>query len=345
MHSVAQMKVYVCLFSFVIGLFFWASPAFAQGDASSFERLRQAETASARLVLWRGRLTEDKIKAQLSHMRAQGVPVLSWAAIAAVTIAHSKKAPLKDRSTGLVFDQSLERFSAVAWPALRRYRMPATVLIDPAQENPESARAVVRRLRQNGIAFGLRLPAGVTPEHAARRLAAFKSITGQSRPVLLMVGDGVISGKPLPLVLADIPRLTTDHGVIEPGTDAADLPAFVVSHLAATSPRFQAIIDALPLPVSDITPRQRLIGRGDVNPPAFGFTVAAGLDDRLGDLICRASGNVGARIERLGAYRIEVRLNRRFSPGLHRIDCLLPGRGTRDNVRWRWFGVRFRVEN
>lgn len=328
-----------------MGLFFMAAPAAAQGSASDFERLRQAETASARLMLWRGRLDQDKIQSQLSHMREQGVPVLSWASIAAATIKHSKKVPLKDRSTGLVFDQSLERFSSIAWPALRRYRMPATVLVDPAQENPESARTLAQRLRQSDISFGLRLPSNPSPELAAQNLAAFKSITGQRNPALLMVGDGIISGTPLPLVLADIPRLTTDHGLIEPGTNAADIPAFVVSHLAASSTRFQAIIDAVPLPVSDITPGKRLIARGDVNPPAFGFTVAAGLDDRLGDLICRASGNVGARIERLGAYRIEVRLNRRFSPGLHRIDCLLPGRGTRDNVRWRWFGVRFRVEN
>ena len=301
-------------------------------SAQDFSALRAAETAHTRLLLWRGRIQPEQLSRQLEELETRG----GWTLPLDAALSSTE---LDDRAAVLIFDVPVTRFQQELWPMLRRAGMTALLLVDPTHE--DATKETLELLAEGGIQFGLRLPKRTTPELAMERLLAFKNLAGDA-PIAFMMGDGVLTDRRLPLTLTGLPQITTDQGVAHQGTGMA-LPSFVVSHLPVTSNRFSAIINALPLPITDVTPRNREILAPQTNPPAFGFTVAEGLEAQLGQITCRASGGLQTTVERLSARRIEVRLNRAFSPGLHRIDCLLPGRGTRDDLRWRWHGVRFRV--
>jgi hypothetical protein len=100
--------------------------------------------------------------------------------------------------------------------------------------------------------------------------------------------------------------------------------------------RFQLVVNALPLPVSDLTPTDPLVT--SVNPPLLGFTVTAEVG-HLRRLSCFSSNEGKVSVEILGAIRVEVRMTKVFGRGRTRVNCTLPGPGG----RWRWFGTLFNV--
>ncbi len=126
-------------------------------------------------------------------------------------------------------------------------------------------------------------------------------------------------------------------GVAHAGADRFYLPRFPFNENFGSVDRLRLAATALPLPVADVTPFDFSLTR---NPPHFGFTVSPEIGS-LERLSCFASpGSDGpARVQRLGARRIEVRIDRAFPPGRARFNCTLPmGDG-----RWRWFGTQFYV--
>jgi hypothetical protein len=113
------------------------------------------------------------------------------------------------------------------------------------------------------------------------------------------------------------------------------LPRFALNEQYGDLERFRLIAASLPLPATEITPSEPVLG---TNPPPFGFTLAEDVGD-LDRLTCFASGQETTAVERLGSRRIEVRLENPFPPGRARINCTLPG----PDGRWRWFGMQFLV--
>jgi peptidoglycan/xylan/chitin deacetylase (PgdA/CDA1 family) len=123
-------------------------------------------------------------------------------------------------------------------------------------------------------------------------------------------------------------------GVAHGGMDTLTLPRFALNERYGGIDRFRLVTNALPLPVSDVLPKDPLLSE---NPPAFGFT----LDSSIGNpasLSCFASSEGETHLEYL-EQRVEVRLKQPFPPGRSRINCTMPGP---DN-RWRWFGTQFVV--
>ena len=125
-------------------------------------------------------------------------------------------------------------------------------------------------------------------------------------------------------------------GVIHAGESLYYLPRFALNEQFGDLERFRLGANALPLRVTDVTPADPLL---QTATPAFGFTVADGVDDLAG-LACYASGQGRARLERLGERRIEVRLDEPLPSGRARINCTMPGPGN----RWHWFGRQFYVD-
>jgi len=123
-------------------------------------------------------------------------------------------------------------------------------------------------------------------------------------------------------------------GAFGSGDGSFDLPRFAMNENYAGLERFRLAANALPLPVTDITPADTLIGK--INPPAMGFTVAADIKD-LGQLACFSSHAGKAKLERLGERRVEIRVDEVFPKGRTRVNCTLPAGGG----RWHWFGRQF----
>lgn len=125
-------------------------------------------------------------------------------------------------------------------------------------------------------------------------------------------------------------------GAISRTEDRYALPRFPVNETYGDLDRFRLVVNALPIPVVEVTPVDPLLAANN-NPPPYGFTVLSGFRN-LGSIACYAVGQTLA-IEQLGEQRIEVRLPEAFKPGRNRINCTLPGPGG----RWRWLGRQFYV--
>ncbi|MFQ5763801.1 MAG: chitin deacetylase, partial [Rhodospirillales bacterium] len=123
-------------------------------------------------------------------------------------------------------------------------------------------------------------------------------------------------------------------GAIGSGGNRFDLPRFAMNETYGGEARFRLAVNALPLPVTDVTPADPLITGN--NPPAMGFTITRALKG-LDRLACFSSHAGRARLERLGQRRIEVRVDEAFPKGRTRVNCTLPA----DGGRWHWFGRQF----
>lgn len=119
--------------------------------------------------------------------------------------------------------------------------------------------------------------------------------------------------------------------------DRFKLPRYAMNESYGDMDRFRLAINALPLPVHDVTPSDNKLTPAN-NPPRYGFTVDESVGS-LRSLNCFASGAGKVKTEILGSQRVEVRMDRPFGAGRARINCTL-----RDSSgRWRWFGNQFYV--
>ena len=100
--------------------------------------------------------------------------------------------------------------------------------------------------------------------------------------------------------------------------------------------RFILAVNALPMPISDLSPKNPVILK---NPPNYGFTLSKKIKPKNA-VRCFANNGLKANTKRLGKYRIEIRLNGPFSKGRGRINCTMAGY---DN-RWRWLGRQFIIK-
>jgi poly-beta-1,6-N-acetyl-D-glucosamine N-deacetylase len=125
-------------------------------------------------------------------------------------------------------------------------------------------------------------------------------------------------------------------GAAGAASDRFALPRFPLNEAYGDMDRFRLVANALPLPVSGVTPADTSLAEPAANPPNVGFSVgpaAGGLDT----LNCFASAGE-MRMERLDR-RIELRFAAALPAGRVRINCTLPAGGG----RWRWFGTQFVV--
>lgn len=133
------------------------------------------------------------------------------------------------------------------------------------------------------------------------------------------------------------------NGVAYVGADLYTLPRFPIVGQHSNLDYFKTIINALPLPVSNLEPQNPMIGR---ETPAIGFTVDPELKDDIDALNCYVNGTEKAEIEKIGLSRIEIRLKSTFiNQSQTRVNCTLPVLSNQDDDsisdQWRWIGFLF----
>ena len=128
-------------------------------------------------------------------------------------------------------------------------------------------------------------------------------------------------------------------GVVHAKSDFLALPRFTMTDNFGDFERFQLTANALPLPVTDITPDEMILKQ---NPPMIGFTITPELSD-LSRLSCCISGQGKAPVTRLGGGRIELRLSEKFDERRTRINCTMPDTTVIPGQAqsWRWFGMQY----
>lgn len=326
-------------------------PAYADGAAAgpgpggsgavvfSYDRFGEDQTPSISIRI-------DQFEAHLDELTDGDYTVMP---LPKILEALRTGNPLPDRAVAITIDEASRSAFQEAWPRLKAAGLPFTLFVatDPIDRGSPAhmSWAEIRQLAASGVTIGALGPTTQSlvprrPEdvRADLRRAAdrIQAETGQ-RPTLFAYPQGEAS--------AAIRRVVTEEGftaafgqqsgVIYGQADRWVLPRFVMNESYGSVDRFRLAANALPLPVTDVTPDDPLV---TVNPPPLGFTVVDGLGD-LSKLACFASGLGRTVLERVSDDRIELRLTDPLAPGRTRVNCTLP---TTDG-RWRWFGMQLIV--
>lgn len=255
---------------------------------------------------------------------------------------------LEDRTVAITVDDAFLSVHATAWPKLKAAGFPVTLFVATGAIDRKTKGYMswdqIRELRDAGVTIGSQTHSH--PHMPALDGAAMRrelDLSNQrfmdelgARPTLFAYPYGEFSLATIATVkAAGFKAAFGQHsGVAHGRGDLFSLPRFSLNERYGGIDRFRLIVNALPLPVADILPKDALLGE---NPPAFGFTV----DPAVGGtelLSCFSSSEGETHLERL-AQRVEVRLKSPLPPGRSRINCTMPGP---DN-RWRWLGIQFVV--
>ena len=288
----------------------------------------------------------DQLDAHIAELARGGYTVRP---VADIVAALKTGAPLPDRTVGITIDDAYASVYDHAWPRLRAAGLPFTVFVSSDAIDQGAGGMMnwdqIRELARAGVTIGHHAAAhahmaGADPTanaaDIARATRRLRAELGQA-PTLFAYPYGEYSlALRDAIAVAGFSAAFGQHsGVAHAQSDMFALPRFALNERYGGLDRFTVVAQALPLPVADVTPSEPVLAD---NPPAFGFTVTADVGD-LGRLNCYASGAGATIVERLGARRIEVRIDEAFAPGRARINCTLPG----PDGRWRWFGTQFLV--
>lgn len=133
--------------------------------------------------------------------------------------------------------------------------------------------------------------------------------------------------------------LGQNSGVAYNESDLMALPRFVMTEEYGDLERFRMLANALPLPVSGLTPTASHLRE---RHPNIGFSVSDELIDSLDKLSCFASGQERPAMEIINGNRVELRLKQDFTQERGRINCTMPVKPlAHEETRWRWFGMLF----
>lgn len=292
-------------------------------------------------------VSRDQFEAHISLLEKQKYTV--WP-LEKLAMALKSGDPIPDRTVAITFDDALRTIHDIAWPRLKRAGMPFTVFVATKSVDSGAAGFMswdhLRAMAADGVAIGNHTRthlhmAGATIERnreeirfTRRRLMAELSVDSS----LFAYPYGEMSAAVRELVIEEgfTAAFGQHSGVAHSGTDIYFIPRFAFNERFGDQARFRRAVNALPLPVEDITPFDPLIA---ANPPAFGFSVGADMTG-LRQLACYHSQFGKVDLTRLGERRIEIRFTDKFRKGRSRLNCTLPG----PDGRWRWFGRQFYVK-
>lgn len=289
-------------------------------------------------------ITLEQFEAHIQELQSGGYRVVGLPEIIA---ARREGRPLPDRAVGLSIDDAFRSVYREAWPRLREAGFPFTLFIatDPIDRKASDYMSwdQIREMAAAGVTIGSQTMshlhmADASPERNRQELERsnrrFEEELGQ-RPDLFAYPYGESSLVVQALVKEmNFTAAFGQHSGAIGGGDYFDLPRFAMNENYGGQARFRLAVNALPLPVTDVTPADPLITAN--NPPAMGFTIAGNIRG-LDRLACYSSHEGKARLEHLAGNRIEIRVERAFPKGRTRINCTLPvGKG-----RFRWFGRQF----
>ncbi|CAK0749275.1 Chitooligosaccharide deacetylase [Azospirillaceae bacterium] len=317
-----------------------AFPASASGSAVIFSYNLFGEDRSPA-----NSIRLDQFEAHLEELKSEDYTVLP---LSRIINALRSGEPLPDRTVAITIDDASRSVFRDAFPRLRAAGVPFTLFVasDPIDRHvgTHMTWAELRALVNAGVAIGA-LPASgaamaeqTDEENHADILRTMKRLQTELgvTPAFFAYPYGEYS--------LQVRSRVIDHGfeaafgqqsgVASPRSDRFALPRFILNEAYGSIERFQIAANALPLPVTDITPVDPVLAGN--NPPNFGFSVSNDISD-VARLACFASGQGRTLLERLDVNRIEVRIADPFPPGRARINCTLPA----EEGRWRWLGVQF----
>lgn len=306
-----------------------------------YHRFGEAEYPSTNIRL-------EQFDAHIKELTGGGYNVI---ALDELVAALREKRKLPDRTVAITVDDAFTSVYREAWPRLKAAKLPFTVFVATGQiaAQPNDKYMTwnqIREMHKAGVGFAHH---SVTHAHLAdqgaarvrdelaRATAAFEKELG-FRPKIHAYPYGEASAAVIAAAReAGFAAAFGQHsGALHDGSNFYFLPRFALNEAFGTIERFKLVANALPVYATDISPADPFLGKGQPNPPAFGFSIPGGLPYKQ-RLACYSSQHGKLSLLNLGDLRIEVRLPKAFNPGRGRINCTMPAKGK----RWRWFGYQF----
>lgn len=287
----------------------------------------------------------EQLNAQVAELKGGGYAVLPLADL--VAALRSGK-PVPDKAVAITVDEPTLGFLERGWPVFKAARLPVTLFLatdEMDRGGPDLMTwAQVRGLMADGLGIGTlgasrarmaKTPAELVSADLAKATSRLEAELGQGTKLFAWPGGEASSEAAQVVRQAGFLAAFGQHsGAVWAESDPYFWPRFVQSTAYGDIQRFRLSVRSLPLPAIDITPADPAIR---VNPPAFGFTLAADVPG-IDGLSCFASHQGQVKVERLGP-RIEVRMSKPIPSGRGRLNCTVP---TLEG-RWRWFGWQFSV--
>ena len=291
--------------------------------------------------------TNIKKEQFLKHINELIKPKYNVISIEKAYLAINNIEPTKDRSVVITIDDAYSSVYKYAWPVFKKYSLPFTLFVStdvidnktPGYMNWEQ----IRTLRDNGVTIGsqtkshphmFKLKKDKIIEELSISNKRFIDEIG-SAPKFFAYPYGEYNLEVLEQVKLHgfVAAFGQHSGVAHKSLGMYELPRFAMNEKYGDMDRFLLAVNALPMPVADLTPKNPVISR---NPPAYGFTLSEKIEPKNA-IRCFANNNLRTETKRLGKNRIEIRLSGPFSKGRGRINCTMAGI---DN-RWRWLGRQF----
>lgn len=271
-----------------------------------------------------------------------------------IVAALRDKARLPDRTVAITFDGAYRSALENAIPLLLDNNIPFTVFFSPDQADSNTPQYMgwsdIRRLRKNDIVtLGLHTAAytrlndqdtAEIRQQVNKATARFREMLKDS-PAFFAYPFGEYSKAYRDVITASgfTAAFGQQSGVAYDGSDLFAIPRFAITESYGDDDRFRMTASSLPLPVSDITPDDPVIGAE--NPPTFGFTVDGGQAKKLAQLSCFISEQGKPDMTIVGENRVELRAKKPFESDRIRVNCTMPGPAPKpgEDQRWRWFGM------
>ena len=256
----------------------------------------------------------------------------------------------KDRSIVITIDDAYSSVFDYAWPILKKHNLPFTLFVStdvidnqiPGYMSWEE----IRILRDNGVVIGSQTKSHPHLHKLNKSqvinelLVSNKRFVDEigSKPSYFAYPYGEYSLEVLELVKANgfLAAFGQHSGVAHKSLGLYELPRFAMNEQYGGMDRFILALNALPIPISDLSPIDPVINK---NPPNYGFTLSKSIQPKNA-VKCFASKGIKSETMRLGKTRIEVRLRKPFPIGRGRINCTMAA----DDNRWRWLGRQFIIK-
>ena len=326
----------------------------AMANGELVRQSRAAEAMSGAVVLMYHRFGEDSIPSTNIRLEQfeQHLTELTSGNYNVVTLEHvveafQQRRQLPKNTVAITIDDAYVSIYREAWPRLRAAGLPFTVFVstDPIDRGAAvyMSWTQLKELAASGATIANHTASHLGMSSADDAVNRAELTRAQQRIAdeigvaskLFAYPFGEYSLKTVKIVEQEgfTAAFGQHSGVAHADTHRFKLPRFALNETYGDIGRFRLVVNALPLPVSEVTPADTLLI--DNNPPPFGFTVDPRVEG-LERLSCFAS-NGPTTTERLGLRRFEVRIAQPFSRGRGRFNCTLPTRGG----RFRWFGIQF----
>ncbi len=257
---------------------------------------------------------------------------------------------IKDKSIVITVDDAYSSVYNYAWPIFKKYNLPFTLFVSTDVIDNKTPGYMsweeIRILRDHGVTIGSQ-----TKSHPHMYKISKQKIIDEltisnkrfideigSTPRIFAYPYGEYNLEVIDQVKLNgfIAAFGQHSGVAHKSLGLYELPRFAMNEKYGGMERFLLAVNALPMPISDLSPKEPVISK---NPPSYGFTLSDFIEPKNA-IRCFANNGLKTKIKRLGKNRIEVRLSGPFLKGRGRINCTMAGK----NNRWRWLGRQFIIK-